>query len=80
MIRPGSVAAMLYCVECGCCSGELGKGWVAFCCEDPDEIDEPCIVVYCPACATDEFGYRPEIGANYVCAWEPPAPRIAGDI
>lgn len=27
---------MLYCVKCGCCSGELGKGWVAMRCDDPD--------------------------------------------
>jgi hypothetical protein len=42
---------MLYCVECGCCSGELGKGWVAFLGEDPDGIDPPCTLVYCPVCA-----------------------------
>jgi hypothetical protein len=23
---------LLYCEECGCCSGELGKGWVAYTC------------------------------------------------
>ena len=43
---------MLYCVECGCCSGELGKGWVAFRCDepDPDEGDaEPGVAVYLPA-------------------------------
>lgn len=62
---------VLYCEECGCCSGELGKSWVAYMCDDPDGADEPRIVVYCPPCAAAEFGYRPDIAANYVCAWEP---------
>ena len=25
----GVCGGLLYCEECGCCSGELGKGWVA---------------------------------------------------
>jgi len=64
---------VLYCVECGCCSGELGRGWVAFCYgnSDPDEGDEAGIAVYCPPCAAAEFGYRPDAAATYVCAWEP---------
>jgi hypothetical protein len=66
---------VLYCIECGCCSGELGKGWVAFRCDepDPDEPDEgrSMIAIYCPSCATREFGYRPEVGAGYVRSWEP---------
>ena len=53
---------MLYCEECGCCSGELGKGWVAMRCDiaDPDEPDdaEPAVAMYCPECAAREFGYR----------------------
>lgn len=65
---------MLYCVECGCCSGELGMGWVAFRCDDPDpdEPDDgrPMIAVYCPWCATREFGYRPGVGLSYVRSWE----------
>ena len=32
---------MLYCVECGCCSGELGKDWVAFRCDDPEHDEDP---------------------------------------
>ena len=62
---------MLYCIECGCCSGELGKGWVAFRCDDPDETEAPALALYCPPCAAAEFGYRPDIAENYVCAWEP---------
>jgi hypothetical protein len=76
---------VLYCVECGCCSGELGKGWVAMRCDDPDPdlIDTgPTIAVYCPPCAAAEFGYRPDVAAGYVCAWEPlpePARDTAAD-
>lgn len=58
-------------VECGCCSGELGKGWVAFMGEDPDGLEPPAIVVYCPPCAAAEFGYRPDVAEHYVCAWDP---------
>ena len=39
---------MLYCVECGCCAGEIGHGWTAWICNDPDEIEPPSIAVYCP--------------------------------
>jgi hypothetical protein len=35
---------------------------------DPDEHDEPAIVVYCPLCAAAEFGYGPGAAENYVCA------------
>ena len=64
------LAAMLTCVQCGCCSGELGKAWSAWLCEDPDGIDAPLIAVYCPPCAAREFGYRPEVAANDVSGWE----------
>ena len=42
--------------ECGCCSGELGKGWVGMRCDDasPDVDDEPEIAVYCPPCAAGD--------------------------
>jgi hypothetical protein len=72
-MRIGEGVRMLYCIECGCCSGELGKGWAAFRCDDPDPDmrDAPEIAIYCPACAAAEFGYRPDVGANYVRAWEP---------
>ena len=61
------------------CSGELGKGWVAFLGEDPDAVDAPSAVVYCPVCAAAEFGYRPDIAANCVCAWEPiPSETLEG--
>jgi hypothetical protein len=62
---------MLYCMKCGCCSGELGKGWAAFRCDDPDENDPPALAVYCPVCAAAEFGYRPDVAATYVRGWEP---------
>ena len=59
---------MLYCVECGCCSDELGQGWLALRCDvpDPDEPDdrEPAIAIYCPSCAAREFEHRPETAAG----------------
>ena len=64
------VEGLLYCVECGCCSGELGRGWVAFVADDPDN-PPPEIITYCPPCAASEFGYRPEAAQSYVCAWDP---------
>jgi hypothetical protein len=72
---------VLYCIECGCCSGDLGRGWVATRCDDPspDAGDSPAIAIYCPPCAAAEFGYRPDFAANYVCAWDPiPAPADDG--
>ena len=69
---------MLYCVECGCCSGELGKGWAAFRCDDPDPDDgdsRPAMGIYCPVCAAAEFGYRPDVAATYVRGWDP-RPRV----
>ena len=62
---------VLYCEQCGCCSGEFGAGWVAYPCHDPDGIEETRIALYCPPCAAAEFGYRPDAAAKYVCAWEP---------
>jgi hypothetical protein len=73
---------VLYCIECGCCSGELGKGWVAFRCDDPDpdEPDDgrPMIAIYCPVCAAREFGYQSSVGATHVCSWEPDAETAFG--
>jgi hypothetical protein len=71
---------VLYCIECGCCSGERGKGWVAVRCDDPDPDvhDPPAVAFYCPPCAASEFGYRPDVAATYVCAWDP-IPRRAAE-
>ena len=54
MIR---IMEVLYCVECGCCSGELGKGWVAMRCDDPStDIAESYVCAWdpLPAEAADE--------------------------
>lgn len=62
---------MLYCEECRCCS-ELGRGWVAIRFDGPGlEGPVPDLAFYCPPCAASEFGYRPDVAANYVCGWEP---------
>jgi hypothetical protein len=47
---------MLLCEECGGTSGELGKGCDAYASEDPDGIEDPCIIVYCLPYAAAEFG------------------------
>jgi hypothetical protein len=67
----GEGVGALFCEECGCCCGELGTGWVAYVCNDPDGIEEPRLAVDCPPCAAAEFGYRLDSAASYVCAWEP---------
>lgn len=56
---------MLICEECGCASGELGRGWAAFVVDDPDGREPPTIVVYCPVCAAAEFGHRAEAADDY---------------
>jgi len=67
----GTVAAMLYCVACGCCSGELGKGWAAFRCDDPEDGQGPEIAIWCPVCAAAEYGYRPGSRRGLRASWEP---------
>ena len=58
---------LLVCTECGCVSGELGRGWAAHVLRDPDDpLDPPTIAVYCPPCAASEFGHRPEAADSYV--------------
>jgi hypothetical protein len=57
----------LTCIECGCVSGELGRGWAAYLTRDPDSPrDPPGIVLYCPPCAASEFGHRPDAAEAYI--------------
>ena len=44
------------CVECGAEPDEQAVGWRAYHAEDPEEDDEPELVLYCPTCALHEFG------------------------
>jgi len=77
----GGRRVRVLCVECGRCSGELGRGWVAFRCDDPDPDEgdaEPAIALYCPPCAAAEFDFGPDVAATYVCAWEP-LPEVVSD-
>jgi hypothetical protein len=54
---------VFHCVECGCSSDELGTGWAAYRCDEPDPDEpadgRPSVALYCPECAGREFGYRP---------------------
>ena len=66
---------MLVCVECGCCTTELGQGWVALRGDDPDDPRaDAAIAVYCPVCAASEFGFQPDFAAHYMRSWEPGEP------
>ena len=38
----------LYCVECGCCSGDVGKGWVAMRDDPVPELAFYCECVWEP--------------------------------
>jgi hypothetical protein len=60
-------AGLLRCVECACTSDELGRGWAAFRCDDPDPDmgDPPAVALYCPPCAAAEFGHRAERADEY---------------
>ncbi len=51
---------MLFCVVCGCSSGDEVEGWTAVCCNDPEPGEAPDIAFYCPPCATAEFKHPPE--------------------
>lgn len=57
---------LLVCEECGCVNGELGRGWVAYLCEDPDGAGPTTLIIYCPPCAASEFAHRPEEADDYV--------------
>ena len=67
---------MLYCVECGCASDELGKGWVAYRSDDvdPGEAGDGAVTFYCPECATRELGFptRPRRAQDAPSGLEPP--------
>ena len=56
----------LACQECGCTS-ETAKGWVAFLVSDPEDENDPGIVVpYCPPCAyREDFSVRLNAAARY---------------
>ena len=62
---------MLECDFCGCYSPKPVRGWVALYRADPDGIDEPRLAIFCPPCAASEYGYRPDVAANYECSWKP---------
>jgi hypothetical protein len=64
-------AAGFECDFCGCYCASPGKGWAAYHRHDPGWIDESRVAVFCPRCAAAEYGHRPDVGAEYVCIWEP---------
>jgi hypothetical protein len=56
---------ILQCEECGCASRGRARGWIALVGEDRDGSEPPCVGLYCPACAGEEFGHRPEQAEDY---------------
>ena len=61
---------MLDCDFCGCYAPEPAKGWTAVL--RNEGADRPWVAIFCPPCAAAEFGYRPNVAAEYVCTFEPP--------
>ena len=49
----------LRCQECDCIS-EVGRGWLAYIAEDPEDAEGPAVVIYCPPCAARELDAQPE--------------------
>ena len=50
-----AIAFRLVCAACGALSDERARGWRAFL---GTEDDDSTVEVFCPACATREFGGR----------------------
>jgi hypothetical protein len=50
----------LWCQECGRPSGPEAKGWRLYRFDDADEVEDPSLAAYCPACAVSEFGSAAE--------------------
>jgi hypothetical protein len=51
---------MLRCEECGCVSA-IGKGWLAYIAEDPEDGEGPLVCSYCPPCAAHALDARPRV-------------------
>ena len=47
---------LLRCTECRCLS-QTGPGWVALLAQDPEEDEQPFVVLYCPPCAARVLEY-----------------------
>ena len=54
LCRSVMLRAVLRCEECRCFS-DIGKGWLAFIAEDPDDGEGPEVATYCPPCADREL-------------------------
>ena len=56
---------MLRCQECHCVS-DAAQGWVGFLSRDPDDPDDPAVVVlYCPPCSNREFSVQQRAASTY---------------
>jgi len=46
----------LVCCECLAVADERAKSWRAYRADVPGEDPEPIVLLFCPSCATREFG------------------------
>jgi hypothetical protein len=63
-----AASRLLQCAECGCSSDERAEGWTGFLTEDADGSEPTGVAVFCPACATEHFGWvvrQPHSGWPY---------------
>ena len=68
---------MLVCDFCACHTTQAGEGWAAYHRDNPEEIGEPRVAVFCPPCAAARHALLPEVAAESVCIWKP-TPTAAG--
>jgi hypothetical protein len=54
--EPRDVGRRLECEECGRLSDGRAWKWRGYRADEPDTRDAPDVVLYCPGCATREFG------------------------
>jgi hypothetical protein len=75
----GRGVRLLDCVECGCCSDVLGKGWVALRCDVPDRDEpadcEPAVAIYLAQHASSATGQKPQPADRG--AWNPREPSAS---
>jgi hypothetical protein len=53
---PASLSGVLICEECGRVSSGNAEGWQAVLADDPRDHEPTEVAVYCPECASSEFG------------------------
>ena len=52
---------LLRCGQCACPSDERAEGWTGFLTEDADGLEPTGVAVFCPSCASTQFGWLPRL-------------------